>query len=511
MRTRSIFLSVMLLGITSIAGAQSPVTGTAIQVRGAGTGKIQGVVFDSLLMKPIAGAMVTLLGRADPVKADSRGRFTFENLSAGEQTIMFSTPELDSLGLGTMGTTLTLAEEVTARITLATPSLRTLWQRRCIAGTRVGTDSGIVWGTIRDAATNNPLPAAAATFSWYDLRPRKAAGLIIDDVRREVITDNAGLFFACGVPTDVVVASEAIDTSTVRGSAASGHLEYAIGSRGLQHLDLLVSKDMVLPDSVAGKSSGDSSLMERARGTAMLKGKVVDDRDRPVPDAIVTVSSADTSVRTGKDGLFVIGGLPGGTQAMQTKRIGITQVSQMVPLRPDSVTEVTVRAVAYNTASVYNVRAQRVKGADRLEYETRRKMGFGIFVDTKQIENRIDVASVLQSFPGLEVRQNGFNLEVSSKATIGGRCTPNVFVDGMPSDFTMANIYKPSDFRAIEVYLHASSVPAQYSSFAACGRSTHRQTLPCEWGRSLTFSQSMSTLNIVKESLATRRGRSSSR
>lgn len=469
MRTRSMLLLAMLLGTTSVIQAQTPVTGAGVQLRGAVTGKIQGVVFDSLLMKPIAGAMVTLLGHAEAIKADSRGRFTFENLAAGEQTVMFSTPELDSLGLGTMGTTVTLTEEVTARITLSTPSLRTLWQRRCIAGTRIGPDSGIVWGYVRDAATNQPLSAAAATFSWYDLRTRKAPGLIIDDVRREVITDNTGLFFACGVPVDVVVASEAIDTSTVRGSAASGHLEYAIGSRRLQHLNLLVSTDMVLPDSVATPTTMDSAAFERARGKAILKGMVVDDRDRPVADAIVTVSSADTSVRTGKDGLFLITGLPSGTQSMQTKRIGITQVSQMVPLRPDSVTEVIVRAVAYNTASVYNVRAQRVKGSDRLEYETRRKSGFGSYIETKQIENRVDVASVLQSFPGLTVNQKGFDLQVTSMMGMKGRCTPSAFVDGMPSDFSVANMYKPSDFRAIEIYLHASSVPAQYSSFASCG------------------------------------------
>lgn len=469
MRKRSMLLLAMLLGITSIATAQPPGSGTAVQLRGAPTGKIQGVVFDSLLMKPIAGAMVTLLGQAEPVKADSRGRFTFEKVSAGEQTVMFSTPELDSLGLGTMGSTFTLSEEVTARITLSTPSLRTLWQRRCVSGTRVGTDSGIVWGYVRDAASDQPLDAAAATFSWFDLRTRKAPGLVIDDIRREVTTDNTGLFFACGVPVDVVVATEAIDESKTRGPAASGHIEYALGTRRLQHLNLLVSKDMVLPDSAPASTKMDSATFERARGRAVLKGKVVDDRDRPVADAIVTVSSADTSVRTGKDGLFLIGGLPAGTQAMQTRRIGITQVSQMVPLRPDSVTEVIVHASAYNTTSVYNVRAQRVKGADRTEYEFRRKAGFGTFLETKQIENRIDLVSVLQSLPGMQVAQKGFELQVTTMAGMKGRCSPNAFIDGIPSDFTVANMYKPSDFRAIEFYLHASSVPAQYSSFASCG------------------------------------------
>lgn len=468
MRRRSLTLAILLFGSASALAAQVPVT-----IKGATpivqTAKIRGLVFDSLLMRPIEGATVTLLGRVGTVVSDQRGRFTFENLPAGEHTVMFTSPDLDSLGLGAMGTTLTLAEAATVNLTLATPSLRTLWQRRCLPGTQLSADSGIVWGTIRNASTNQPLEGAAATFSWYDLRPRLAPGLLIDDIRREVITDNTGLFFACGIPTEIVISSTALDTSSARGQAASGTIEYAVGSRRLQRLDLLVSADMVLPDSISALAAADTTMSLRARGTATVKGIVIDDRKRPIADAVVTVSSADTSARTDKDGAFLIGGLPGGTHSMQTKRIGFTAVSQTISLRADSVTVVSVVAANYNTSAVFNVRAQRTKGADRTDYELRRKMGFGYFMEGKQLENRADLQSVLSQFPGLMVRSNGMDLEVTTMAMMRGRCTPAVFLDGLPTNYARVNMLRPGDYRAVEVYLRASSIPLQYSTFSGCG------------------------------------------
>lgn len=440
-----------------------------MQVRGTQTSKIRGVVFDSLLMQPIPGVPVRLVGRTEPVLTDSRGRFSFDNLPAGEHTVMFTTPELDSLGLGTMGSSILVAEGATVQMTVSTPSLRTLWQRRCVAGMSLTSDSGIVWGTIRDAATNKLLDGAAATFSWYDLRMRKAPGLIIDDVRREVQTNREGLFFACGVPTDVVIASEGIDSSSARGASASGRIEYAVGSRRLQRLDLLVSKDMVLPDSAPAPAEGDGAKFDRARGNATIRGTVIDERKRPIADAIVTVSSADTSVRTGTDGKFVIGGLPAGTQSMQTKRIGYNAVSQTVPLREDSITDVTINAVGYNVTSVFNVRAKAAKGSDRTAYELRRKMGFGYFAEGKQLESRVDLVSALALFPGLTVRMNGGDLFVTTTGTLRGPCTPAVFLDGLPSSYSVVNMRRPSDYRAIEAYLRGSTIPLEYSTFSGCG------------------------------------------
>lgn len=427
------------------------------------------MVFDSLLMAPIKDASVTLLGSLVTVTSDDRGRFSFDDVPIGSQTIVFESAEFDSLGLGTMGTTISLQDNETARVTLSTPSLHALWQRRCKAGMALSADSGIVWGTIRDATSSRLLSDAVVGFSWYDMRAGAIPGVYVSDIRKEVLTDNTGLFFACGVPTNVVITTAAIDTSTARGKGASGFLEYAVGSRRLQRLDLIVSPDMIAPVNAPMRTREDSAAAARARGRATLKGTVLDDRKRPVVDATIAVPSADTSVVTGANGTFIIGGLPAGTHTMQTKRIGFAPVSQMVSLRTDSVTEVSVVAAAVNVVSVYNVRAEATNGSDRTAYERRRKLGFGYYAEAKDLERRNDIASALSAFPGLQVRHNGLDLEVTTPSTLRSRCSPAVFFDGMFSSWQVINMMRPADFKAIEAYTRASSAPLEYATFSQCG------------------------------------------
>lgn len=461
------FVALILIACLAAFSIHAQTTNGGAPVRPSG--KIRGVVFDSLLMAPISGATVTLMSRMETVTSDDRGRFSFDDVSIGNQTIVFESAELDSLGLGSMGTTISMVDGETARVTLSTPSLRALWQRRCKTGTALSPDSGIVWGTIRDANNNTLLSDAVVGFSWYDMRAGAVPGIYVSDIRKEVLTDNTGLFFACGVPTNVVITTAAIDTSTARGKGASGFLEYAVGSRRLQRLDLIVSPDMIAPVNAPMRTREDSAAAARARGRATLKGVVLDDRKRPVADATITVASADTSVVTGANGNFVLGGLPAGTHAMQTKRIGLAPVSQMVSLRTDSVTDVTVIAAAVSVVGVYNVRAEATNGSDRTAFEKRRKLGFGYYAETKDLERRNDIASTLSTFPGLQVRHNGLDLQVTASSTFGRRCVPAVFLDGMFSSWQTVDMMRPADFRAIEAYPRASSTPPEYITFSQCG------------------------------------------
>ena len=426
-------------------------------------GRIRGVVFDSLLMKPIAHATVTLLDRAIDVMSDDRGRFAFNDVPVGEHTVIFTTPETDSLGFGTLGAPVVLRSGEVALMTLATPSTRTLWQRLCSQANRVGTDSGIVWGTVRDASTGATLNGAVTMFKWYELKPGKGKLLSVTDTRREVTAGTAGVYIACGLPADVRIASLATATAS-----ASGTIEYAIGDRRLHHLNLVVSTDMVLPDSVKLGTAADSAKWLRARGTATVKGTVLNEKGRPQSDALVTVSDADTTVRTNKIGEFIIGGLPAGTQLLQAKQVGSAPIEHLVDLHPDSITVVTLKLSDAKLLSVFNVRATKTIGVDRREFEQRRKTGFGYALDEKELANRIDVAGALRTLPGLQVSHAGFDLQLSMRGTFKGRCSPTIFLDGMPSDVQIIEMRNPSDFRAIELFSSAN-VPAQYMSRNTCG------------------------------------------
>jgi len=196
-----------------------------------------------------------------PAIADGKGQFSFNNVSVGERTLLYTSPDIDSLGFGALDATVKVQSREASSVYISTPSLRTLWDRLCVGAAPLSADSGIVWGTIRDAANLQPRPNAYAEFRWYDLDSTLVRGLLIHDTRKEVVTGNTGLFFACGVPTGVAINSEAIDSS-----AASGLLQYSLGDHRLLRLDLLVSRDMIVADSTKLSTSADGVASMRAHG-----------------------------------------------------------------------------------------------------------------------------------------------------------------------------------------------------------------------------------------------------
>jgi hypothetical protein len=445
--------------------AQSSAAGTpAVELPAMQPGRIRGVAFDSLLMQPVARATVMLMDGTQTITTDDKGRFEFTDIAPGQHFIAFSTPALDSLGLGTLGTAVLLPPGAIISVKIGTPSFHTLWTYRCASAPVLGSDSSIVWGTIRDAATNAELPKASAEFSWYDLDRGRATGLLLSQVRKEAPTDDQGHYFACGLPTDVAIASIAVGNA-----AASGAVQYAIGSQRLRRMDFLVSTDMVIPDSVHYLTEADSLAAERPRGHAIIRGTVLDDRKRPVHDATIDIASADTSVRTNEAGEFVMAGLPSGTHAMQVRRVGYAPNERLIDLRPEQTTQLQIEMSQVNTLATVNVRAGSGKGSDRLDYESRKKMGRGHFIETKELANRPDVGSALSRVPGVFVKYSGFGFDVQMRGGFTMWCKPAVFLDGLPSDLDVVNMRMPEDFRAIEVYPRGGVAPLEYSTLNGCG------------------------------------------
>ncbi|MGV3708242.1 MAG: carboxypeptidase regulatory-like domain-containing protein [Gemmatimonas sp.] len=223
-------------------------------------GNIKGVAYDSLLMKPMVGVQVQLLDLNQSTRTNARGQFQFNRVPTGTHQLSLSAVELDSLGFGTIGTETTVIEGKTANVSIGPPSLRTIWSRNCYAGNIVGRDSGVVWGTIRDAETQRTLSEAAATFNWYDLGSAALSGILVREINEQAGTNADGVYFACGLPSDVAIASEGITTS-----AASGRIDYALGARRMQRLDLTVSREMIVADSIPADSTSrrDSLAVSR--------------------------------------------------------------------------------------------------------------------------------------------------------------------------------------------------------------------------------------------------------
>ena len=459
-------LCMVCMASTRSASAQVRSAPTpAVQLPSQQPGRVRGVVFDSLLMKPVAHANVMLMDGTATVVSDNKGRFELTGVTPGKHFVAFNTPAIDSLGMGTMGAEVVVPDGAIANVTLTTPSIHTLWTYRCPSNLQAGADSGIVWGTVRNAANNQEISGANTALSWYALKPSKVPGIRLSELRREAGTDVTGHYFACGVPTDIVISAVASATD-----AASGFVQYVVGDSRFKRVDLLISSDMVIPDSVHLLTQADSASADRAHGHATLHGVITDERNHPLDNAIVSVAIADTSVRTNKLGQFTLSALPAGTQIVEVRRVGSSPFVQTVDLRPDSVAEITVQMPSVTTLTTMNVKADIVKGADRVEYESRRKMGFGHFLEKKDLEGRPDVATPLSRVPGVQVDYTEAGFEVSMKsAFMRGRCSPAIFLDGFPSTIDVVNMRSGDSFRAIEVYAHGGLVPPEYSTLSGCG------------------------------------------
>jgi Carboxypeptidase regulatory-like domain len=339
----------------TIVSAQATSTSNAPTTSGA-FGKVAGLVFDSLLMRPLAGATVWIPGTDHSALADARGRFVFERVATGRQQIAFTSSGLDSAGLEGLMVNADVVADKTTDVQLTSPSRARLWSMLCAARPKLGTDSGIAFGSVHDGETNARLAQASVTFTWYNLKGTAALGEVTTNVR----TDSIGVYYACGLPVGVQLASQAYGNHS-----QSGEVQYHIGARQLLRQDLVASTEMT----------------RATRGTATVRGVVVNELRAPVSDALVYLSGADTTVRSGGDGSFVFRNVPAGSLGLEVRKVGTANRSQIVNVRRGEDMQTAVVMSAATTLATVNVGAERPKSAEMTALEDRQKMGFGMMFD----------------------------------------------------------------------------------------------------------------------------------
>jgi hypothetical protein len=134
---------------------------------------------------------------------------------------------------------------------------------------------------------------------------------------------------------------------------------------------------------------------------------------------------------------------------------------------------------------------------ERNGFEQRRKMGMGAFLTAEEIARHgyIDLASILTGARGINLGHSAggggmdmpfpFMLGIADMSN-GGRCLPNVFLDGSPFTIIgpgnpptpdrlrfrdLTNIARPDVIKGMEIYSSAGTIPAQYdlTSSTGCG------------------------------------------
>lgn len=399
---------------------------------------VRGTVFDSLRGQPLRNAFVSMAG-GHVISTDERGRFQFDSVVPGVYTFTVHHAMLDSIGFSGL-TAHTSVTEGTVEIRLGVPSFATLWRAAC-GRRRAPSDSGIVYGTIRDAGDGRPISDASVVLAWSDYLLDKTRRIVERRYQIETQSNANGGYAICGVATEL-----ALHVRAATDSSASGTIELAAAGIRVQRRDLTI-----------GPVDGDSS----SRGS--IVGVVTTDSGRAIPDARVSTDGI-AEVRTDSAGGFTFRNLPAGTRQITVMAIGAEPVAPVVDVSANETTTLAIHL--HNAVMLSGMRTSAIGGRGRTfaaEFTERRKSGFGSSMDSTQIVRYDQFVNVLRAMPGLNVQLRNANLTISVSNGRGGSCAPDVRIDGALAAFGHLLDLFPREVSGIEVYTTAAHVPMQYS------------------------------------------------
>ena len=415
---------------------------------------VRGEAFDSLRGKPLDGALVSIIGAGRTVTADSRGRFVFDTVAPGVYTFVAYHAALDSAGVSGLTAKVNVGA-TTGDVHLAVPSFATLWRIACGDG-RAPTDSGFVYGTVRDAASRKPLGGASVELTWTDFSVDSARQIHEKRWHRQTRTDASGNYGVCGVPMSAIPNIQASSNE-----AKSGVIDLFDVSR-VRRRDL----------SIAIAGTGDA---ER-RGT--VAGMLTDVSGAPFRGARILIADMPEA-RSGADGSFTVRDVPAGTRQVDIRSVGMAPYVTAVDVVPHDTVMLAAQLHKITLLDVVRVTGTITQQRRISALEERKRSGWGYFRDSTTFGQYGIMSSVFGSFPSLQVQPiNGSTQFVLTLPQNVRRCVANLWIDGVrqavAGDPTVAygilNDLHPDQIAAVEVYPRGATVPVEFATVSSsCG------------------------------------------
>lgn len=200
------------------------------------------------------------------------------------------------------------------------------------------------------------------------------------------------------------------------------------------------------------------------RATYALRGIVVDDEEKPVIGAELTISRDGGTLavlRTGEQGTFSFHNPGRGTIHVMARRLGYRAMTTIIDLdrRPDTqVLRIVLESLPSEVAPVV-VRSRG--GRLDLFYQHRKENAFGRFIDREEIEKSgVRLASDLfRTVPGASLRPSR---RYGNLIRMRG-CQPIVWIDRVPiRDAELDELATPEEIAGIEIYSSSSGVPPEF-------------------------------------------------
>ena len=276
--------------LATLLALTMPIATLAAQLTSAAatrTGRVRGVVIDSLLGAPLVDARVHIGQVGRETRTDSTGRFVLDSVPPGEWIVAFSHPELDSLGIQNAGTHVRVFAGATATVTLATPPIDPLRERLC-GSTPDSLSPTVAFGGVRAADGGRAIVHVAV--SWVlagTSTPPPTVGTV-----RTIANGDDRMWVACGIPWGAWL------YATINDSTHSTSIVLQIGARGLAVRDLVLAK-----------------------GVSVITG-TVRDGNAPVKGAWVSVLGTPVAAETDASGAFTLTDAPNGSVTVDVRAAG---------------------------------------------------------------------------------------------------------------------------------------------------------------------------------------------
>ena len=472
--------SVALLAPGSLA--QAPERSTP-PTAAAAAARVSGVVYDSIVMRPLTGALVqlALVPEANRIAAvrsmvtDSLGRFEFPDVRPGTYLLGFQHVAVDSLGLSSPMQRIDVRTASAVRAAMAVPSMRAII--RAVCGRDDARDSlAVLVGSVRHSRTDAALPGAFVSLRWGEVIVGRDGSLTRSTPIVDSYANNEGWFTAC-VPGGVPMTVRASHGTDLSGNIEVGVSAYAVLRRDV-YVGAAVAEFRAADTAASGRPLGDR-IVERGRGE--LRGVVKSLDGRPIAGARVMLLNGTGETQTNARGEFVLQGLPYGSHTLEARAIGYVpgqEIADIVEFRA-GVTEFTLLEVdAYMMDTVRIAAARRMETAEKAAFERRRRSGTGFFLDETVLDTMkaVTFKDIMRRVPGARFTRGNTladtwreYLEFTSGQA--GPCTPMVYLNGtrLMQSADLDEMIHPSSVRRIEAYYRGIAIPAEFASNESCG------------------------------------------
>ncbi|MBK7905847.1 MAG: carboxypeptidase regulatory-like domain-containing protein [Gemmatimonadetes bacterium] len=211
------------------------------------------------------------------------------------------------------------------------------------------------------------------------------------------------------------------------------------------------------------------SVLRAQPGT--LRGLVTDTTGRPLENVEVLSINAKRSVRTGKDGRFLLTRLPFGQQLIMARTVGYQPADRAVNMLDTAQAEISfrLRRVVQALDTVRIVSHDGCVAYDFAGFDCRRRAGIGQFRGPEELAALRSYywADMFEGLPGLRreaVRDSLIGQDWHVASVTGWRCLSEGW-NGRHRTADLENI-RPDQIVAIEHYETYDKVPAAYKRLA---------------------------------------------